>query len=151
MSMEREALHITAEHTDEAAGSQLEKALYAYNKRASGHEQWRPMLFCLRDASGALRGGISGYAWGGWLHVLILWVSDELRGQGHGRALLDAAEAFARTHGCSDVHLTTFEFQAPQFYRSRGYECFAQLLDYPRGSSHYFMHKRLTARSASEP
>lgn len=149
--MERDQLHLSAEHTDEKASSQVEQALYAYNKQTTGHEHWRPMLFCLRDASGALRGGITGYAWGGWLHVLILWVSEELRGHGHGRELLEAAEAFARDNDCYDVHLTTFEFQAPEFYRRRGYECFAQVPEYPRGSTHYFMRKRLTARGASEP
>jgi GNAT superfamily N-acetyltransferase len=121
----------------------MEGPLYAHNGEATGHTAWQPVLFCLRDESHALLGGLSGFLWGGWLHVNILWVHASLRGRGFGGQLLSAAEQHALTHGCRDAYLNTFDFQAPEFYRKRGYECFGELPNCPSGHAHYFLRKRL--------
>lgn len=139
-----DAFHIIAEHDRPAQTvSALEQALYAHNLAATGHAAWKAVLFGLRDAGNTLHGGLSGYLWGGWLHVTILWVHESLRGLGFGGALLAAAEAYALEQGCVDVYLSTFEFQAPEFYRKRGYQCFGELADYPRGHAYHFMRKHL--------
>jgi GNAT superfamily N-acetyltransferase len=136
--------HIVAEHAAENNSVKaLEEALYAYNREATGQVDWSPVVFCLRDQSGGLSGGLSGYVWAGWLHITMLWLHEDMRGQGFGRALLDAAEAHARALGCRDVYLNTFSFQAPEFYLAHGYRCFGQLADYPSGHTHYFMQKHL--------
>jgi GNAT superfamily N-acetyltransferase len=135
---------IVAEHANsEASTAQLEKALYDFNGTSTGMTAWEPLLFCVRDAAGTLEGGLSGYLWGGFLHITILWLDEKVRGLGFGGALLAAAEEFARQRDHHDVYLSTFDFQAPEFYRKHGYRCFGELPDYPRGHTHYFMHKRL--------
>jgi GNAT superfamily N-acetyltransferase len=75
----------------------------------------------------------------------MLWVHESLRGQGFGAQLLAAAEAHAREQACTDAYLSTFDFQAPEFYRTRGYQSFGELADYPRGHSYHFMRKRLVS------
>ena len=140
-----DTLRIVAEHTGTDLGVELEKALYAHNRSVTEHSAWHSVMFAVRDEANTLRGGIAGYVWGGWLHITLLWVHESARGQGWGAQLLAAAEACAREHGCTDAYLTTFDFQAPEFYRARGYQTFGELPDCPRGHVHYFLRKRLTS------
>jgi ribosomal protein S18 acetylase RimI-like enzyme len=135
---------IVSEHAGSSTtAAQLARELYAFNQTVTEHVQWEPMLFCLRDDANVLCGGVSGYLWGGWLHVEVLWVREDLRDQGFGRSLLAQAEAHAFDRGCRDVYLTTFGFQAPDFYRELGYRCAGELANYPHGSNYYFLHKHL--------
>ena len=81
-----------------------------------------------------------------WLFIKLLWVSEELRGQGFGRALMSSAEQEALARGCTNIYLDTFSFQARDFYERLGYEVFGQLTDFPPGHKRYFLQKRdLTA------
>lgn len=139
-----ETVRIVAEHTRADAGSELERALYAHNRCATKHAAWQAVMFCLRDDADALRGGIAGYLWGGWLHITLLWVHESMRGHGFGAQLLAAVESHALEHGCTDAYLSTFDFQAPEFYRARGYQGFGELLDCPRGHAYHFLRKRLS-------
>jgi ribosomal protein S18 acetylase RimI-like enzyme len=136
-------VRIVAEHTRTDVVSELEKALFAHNGAVTEHAAWHALTFALRDEAEALRGGIAGYLWGGWLHITMLWVHESVRGQGFGAKLLAAAEAYATEHGCADAYLSTFDFQAPEFYRARGYQSFGELPDYPRGHAYHFLRKRL--------
>jgi hypothetical protein len=45
--------------------------------------------------------------------------------------------------GGGQLVLTTYSFQAPEFYRKLGFEIVAALPDYPRGHSHLVLCKRL--------
>ena len=95
------------------------------------------------ERAGEWLAGLTGYTWGGWMHVNFLWVTEALRGQRHGSRLMDAAESFAVERGCIGSTLETHSFQAPGFYSSRGYEVFGTLEDYPPGHSKVFLRKRL--------
>ena len=113
------------------------------NVARTGAATWHPVGFFLKSARGEWLAGVTGYVWGGWLHVNLLWVAESLRGQQHGTRLMDAAEAFAAEKGCHGVTLETFSFQAPGFYAKRGYEVFGTLDDYPPGHQKHFLRKRL--------
>ena len=76
----------------------------------------------------------------------ILWVTEPLRGRGYGRQLLEAAEQYAIERGCTQAWLTTFSFQAPEFYPRFGYQSFGVLEGHPTGHRHHFFQKRLVAR-----
>jgi ribosomal protein S18 acetylase RimI-like enzyme len=95
----------------------------------------------IRDAQGAIAGGLAGTTYWGWLEVDKLWVGEPLRGQGHGRRLLLAAETEAQQRGCTRVFLTTFSFQARGFYEKQGYRVVGQLDDYPPGATFYWLRK----------
>jgi GNAT superfamily N-acetyltransferase len=73
----------------------------------------------------------------------VLFVQEQLRGQGYGQALLTAAEQEAKQRGCKHAFLDTFSFQAPQFHQKRGYRVFGKLLNFPPGHSRYFLQKQL--------
>jgi O-acetyl-ADP-ribose deacetylase (regulator of RNase III)/ribosomal protein S18 acetylase RimI-like enzyme len=117
--------------------------LRAHNRRNAPAPGWEPLTLFLRDTGGNLCGGLIAESGWRWLHVYFLWVSEESRRHGYGRALLERAEAEARLRGCLGIHLDTHDFQAPEFYETLGYEVFGMLEDYPPGHRRYFLRKDL--------
>ena len=117
--------------------------LMAYNDAAVGAADIQRVALYLRDATGAVRGGLVGYFAWRWLMVDLLWVDESARGQGYGRALLERAESVARDSGCVAARLDTYEFQARPFYERQGYEVFGVLEGYPANTRTYYMKKAL--------
>ncbi len=118
----------------EALSRLLNTNVFGVSQARTGVSEWHPMGFFLKNTQGEWLGGVSGHIWGSWLHVKLLWVTQMLRGQGHGSRLMDAAETFAAEHGAAGATLETHSFQAPGFYAKRGYEVFGRLEDYPPGT-----------------
>ena len=77
------------------------------------------------------------------MFVELLWVSDERRREGLGRALMRTAEAEARKRGMRNAYLYTFSFQAPGFCKKLGYKEFGRLKNYPSGHSCHWMTRAL--------
>jgi ribosomal protein S18 acetylase RimI-like enzyme/predicted HTH domain antitoxin len=118
-------------------------AIEAWNMDVTGVRDYRPIAIFLRDGAGAIRGGVTGGVWGGWLHVVALWVDEPLRGRGHGRSLLAAAEAEAVAAGARHAFLETHTFQAPELYRRLGYTLIAEIEEYPPGERQLILRKEL--------
>jgi len=78
-----------------------------------------------------------------WLTIDLMWVDPALRGTGLGRALLTSVEDRARERGCRWSKLNTWEFQAPEFYETCGYEVYGREVDYPPGHVNHLMRKDL--------
>lgn len=139
-------VRMTYEETPEPADiAVVGRGLSTFNRRfdRAGATGADPLVVLLRDAEGAVVGGIVAETNWGWLHVELLWVEDDFRGQGHGADLLAAAEREAIRRGCRHAHLDTFSFQAPAFYLAGGYTVFGQLEEFPPGQRRFFMTKRL--------
>jgi ribosomal protein S18 acetylase RimI-like enzyme len=85
----------------------------------------------------------------GCCYVAHLWVSEPLRAQGLGRALLLAAEEHAKAKGCTIVLLASHSFQSPGFYQKHGYVIQAEIMDHPVGYSSTVLAKRLAERRAT--
>lgn len=119
------------------------QGLRAYNEAHAGPGGFRKVYLFVRDAAGAVRGGLLGRQLWGWLHVEMLWVDEPLRGAGLGSRLLAQAEAEARAAGCTRVFLDTFEFQARPFYEQLGYSVYGVQEDFPTGSRRYYLWKAL--------
>jgi ribosomal protein S18 acetylase RimI-like enzyme len=120
----------------------IARGLLAYNARAVGKHDYRPLVVTLRRGKG-LVGGLAGWTWMGWCHVDLLWVSKKYRGRGHGVALMRKAELEARKRGVKNVFLDSFSFQAPGFYKKLGYTEFGRLKNFPKGHTRYFLQKAL--------
>jgi ribosomal protein S18 acetylase RimI-like enzyme len=114
-----------------------------FNIRTTGIPFRGPVAAFVRDDEGAIIAGISGFVWGGCLKIQLLWVHEDLRGQGHGSRLLRAAEVEGQARGARQVLLATHGFQAPDFYRAHGYEVYGYLADFPIGSGQYCLRKTL--------
>jgi GNAT superfamily N-acetyltransferase len=124
--------------------------LIEFNRRAAGRDAgWQPIAIHLLDpATGGPVGGLTGAAVFDWFFVELLHIPEALRGKGHGRALMNRAEQFAREQGCVGIWLDTFSFQARPFYEKLGFTVFGTLDDHPIGGARYFMQKRFEAPAA---
>ena len=120
----------------------LSRGLVAHNQSSGPPEQWCRVTFFLRNADGAICGGVDGNTYWGWLFVRQLWVDSAHQRSGHGTALMLAAEREAKGRGCGQAHLDTFDFQALPFYQKLGYSIFGELADFPSGHTRYFLVKR---------
>jgi ribosomal protein S18 acetylase RimI-like enzyme len=123
----------------------LAERIYEHNMTQTGLRDGRLFGIFVRGEAGSIVAGLDGWTWGGCLYVDHLWVHEGLRGQGHGSRLLEAAERDAAARGCRYVLLSTYSFQAPDYYRRHGYEVCAVVEDYPPGHAQYYMRKSLAA------
>lgn len=136
---------IAYEATDEpssAALATVDEGLERHNFSAAPLNDVRRLAALAKDAEGRIVGGAVGRTWGLCCELLQLWVDTRNRGLGVGSHLLDVFEAHARTRGCSIFYLTTLSFQAPEFYRARGYTALAEIDGYPDGIVKFLMYKR---------
>jgi GNAT superfamily N-acetyltransferase len=122
----------------------LGEGLAAYNDASVGPADRVLLAVFLREKSGGIVGGLSGYTGWGWLYVQWLWLSEALRGQGWAAKLLAAAEAEAVARGCHGAYIDTFNPTALGLYRRLGYTPFGALEDFPKGHTRTFLEKRLS-------
>lgn len=124
---------------DNIAGSPEIRAL-----RDSPAAHAAPLEIWALDGAGGIAGGLTGHTWAHWLHVDLLWVDARHRGSGLGSRLLAEAERTARTdRACTRSRLETWDFQAPDFYRKRGYEVTGRVDNYPPGVTEFTLTKQL--------
>ncbi len=117
-----------------------EKSVWHKDIRATGGN---PFDVYLEDENGELIAGLYGESYWQSMEIDRLWVHEEYRYQGLGSQLLVKAIEHAQTKQCRFVHLTTFSFQAPDFYQKHGFTVVGQLLDLPPGFAKYWLRKDL--------
>ncbi len=123
----------------------LEDRLYEFNVQATGHADGELYGIFLRDTNGAVIGGADGWTWGGTCYVRHLYLPEPMRGKGLGAKLMDRIEQEARTRGCAIIVLESHDFQAPEFYRRRGFVVVGSVEGYPSGHRNFTLVKRLGA------
>jgi GNAT superfamily N-acetyltransferase len=121
----------------------LSESLHDYNSAQTGVRDERRLALFVKDEAGQIVAGLSGWTYYGWLAIDLLWVREDLRGQGLGHKLINAAEEEAIFRGCTQVQLDTFDFQAPEFYRKHGYEVFGVLDGFAGNHKRYYLRKNL--------
>ncbi len=131
------------EKPEDSAWGIIGRGLQAFNVQQAGENQFQRLCFTLSNTEQEVVGGVLGETYWDWFHLDLLWVSEPLRGRGHGRRLLIQAEEEARKRGVKYAYLDTFSFQAPEFYLKHGYQVFGELSEFPPGHRRYFMKKAL--------
>jgi GNAT superfamily N-acetyltransferase len=121
------------------------EALGAYNAPFLRNPPYSYFGIFIRDEANAIRAGLIGNCYAGWLFVALLWVHADLRRIGIGSRLMAEAERHGRDFGCHSAFVDTFTFQGPEFYPKLGYREYAQL-DYPPDHQRIFFRKKLTGR-----
>lgn len=128
---------------DDAIREAILAPLVAHNESMVGPTERSTVAIVLRGDDGAVIGGLWGATGFRWLFVQYLAVPPALKGRGHGRALMLAAEAEALRLGCIGIWLDTFSFQARGFYEKLGYAVIGRIDDFPPGEARFFLSKRI--------
>lgn len=139
-------MSVTLTVTDAPTAEELTtigNGLAVFNDMDVGPANRQALAVMLRNADGALVGGLSGYTAWGWLYVQWLWLDEAHRGVGHAGKMLAAAENEARTRGCHGSYIDTFSPVALKVYERQGYVPFGHLADFPYGRTRTFLQKPL--------
>ena len=100
--------------------------------------------FCfVEEEDGKILGAITGRAYYDEVHVVDLIVDPGCRRSGLGSRLVATVEEAYKNKGYAKITLTTFGFQAPEFYKKLGYQIeFVRESKDPKLST-YFLSKAL--------
>ena len=128
----------------------LEDHVLEETRAAAGVGPDEELAVMVRDGSGRVVAGISGWTWGGCCELAHMWVDPQVRNGGLGSALMAAAEEEAARRGCDLVVLLTHDVQAAGYYERLGYETVAVVPGYPRGSAAGWFRKQLGPRDGQE-
>lgn len=124
----------------------IRKQLRDFNLRTAPPSReyiFKNVQLVLDDEVNRICGGLIGKIYRSCLSIDILWVSENARGLGYGSKLISEAERIAREEDCRFIHLDTYSFQAPGFYKKNGFEIFGVLDLYSDGIKRYYLKKEL--------
>ena len=83
-----------------------------------------------RDNSGEILGGLTGFIYITSVQIRFLWLSEKIRNQGVGSALLEKIELVCKEREIRNIAVDTYTFQAPKFYESHGFKEIGRYKDY---------------------
>lgn len=126
---------------DDVLQQRLDDELTAFNAEATGAGTPQPLSVRATDADGELAGGLTAWIWGSCCAVGMLWVREDQRHAGWGSRLMRAAEEEAVRRGCTEMIVSSFTFQAPDFYKRLGYRETGRTEGIPGGHQDVHMHK----------
>jgi N-acetylglutamate synthase-like GNAT family acetyltransferase len=92
---------------------------------------------------GQFIGGIYGNIQYDFLFINILFVDEDYRGLSIATKLMELIEEEANRRDVYNIYITTFEFQALDFYKKHGYKIVMIIDDYPVGYKEYTVYKKL--------
>ncbi|MEU9855053.1 GNAT family N-acetyltransferase [Streptomyces sp. NPDC047974] len=147
MNHDHDEAGLTVGDRDPDLAKLLDRGLDAHNFAATGttpEDQGALSVRAQDPATGETVGGLTAWTWGGLLGIEMLWVHEEHRRDGWGSRLLRAAEAEARRRGCDRATVSSFTFQAPDFYRRHGYAETGRTLGIPGGAEDVHFYKSLS-------
>ncbi|MFD7065194.1 GNAT family N-acetyltransferase [Streptomyces sp. NPDC059906] len=130
---------------DAELNERLNAELIAFNAAATGSTDRDMFSVKVTDGAGELIGGLAAWTWGGLCGIELMWVRESDRKDGWGSRILHAAEAEAERRGCDRVAVSSFTFQAPDFYQRHGYVETGRTLGFPGGHADVHMFKPLTS------
>ena len=138
-----EAAKLSVGAGDDELSSVLSRELTAFNNAATGADDEQDLSVRITDEAGELIAGLTGWTWGGGGGISMVWVRADRRHEGWGSQLLTAAEGEARRRGCTRMVVSSFTFQAPDFYRRHGYIETGRAEGYPGGHADVHFLKQL--------
>lgn len=115
--------------------------------RAQAHDGKAEPIACLVRDHGRVVAGGTGRTEYDRLFVSYLWVSEELRGQGLARRILEALESEAQKRGCKDALIETLDDNVARLYRHLGYHSVAQVKAYVGRFDRHIMLKPSIGRA----
>lgn len=136
-------MHVRLENKAYQKAQEIGNLIRAYNRSKREEAESKPLNLYVEDEKGNLMAGLVAETFGNWLEIEYLFVKEELRGQGIGSKLLEQAENEAKKRNCQFAFVNTYQFQAPDFYKSHGYKEVFTLQNYPYTGQRYYYQKDL--------
>lgn len=130
------------DEVDDRLGESINKEFSAYGEQNGVVLNYDEFCFAAEE-DGNILGVITGRAYYNEVHIGDLIVASSVRKGGIGSKLVRAVEDNYRGKGYDKITLTTFGFQAPEFYKKLGYEVEFVREDKDPKLSKYFLAKQL--------
>ncbi len=131
------------DEVDDRLGEFINKEFSAYGEQNGVVLNYDEFCFAAEE-DGNILGVITGRAYYNEVHIGDLIVASSVRKGGIGSKLVRAVEENYRGKGYDKITLTTFGFQAPEFYKKLGYEVEFVREDKDPKLSKYFLAKELS-------
>ncbi|WP_133127888.1 GNAT family N-acetyltransferase [Legionella nagasakiensis] len=119
----------------------LTNGIKAYAKQQRGFESLDFFACFIRDADNSILGGCSGGTLYGGLHIDNLWVSEQIRHQGWGIKLMQAALKYGQEKSCAFATVNTMDWEALGFYQKLGFKLEFERHGFQKNSVFYFLRK----------
>ena len=124
---------------DSRIGEFIHEEFVFYGKQNEVELNYDEFCFVAENDDGKIAGVITGRAYYNEVHIGDLIVDSNCRRTGLGRSLVGKVEDTYRGKGYKIITLTTFGFQAPEFYKKLGYELeFIRENDDPQLCKYFF-------------
>ncbi len=128
---------------DGRIGSFINEEFSAYGEQNEVALNFNEFCFAAESDDGEIVGVITGRAYYNEVHIGDLIIQKAHRRCGYGSKLVLAVEEAFQNAGYDKITLTTFGFQAPEFYRKLGYMVEFIREDKDPKLSKYFFAKQL--------
>ena len=106
---------------DEEYGNLIDTEFNKYAKKNNVDCNYTPFTFIAKE-DGKFLGIIKGHSYYKEVHIGDLIVLEEYRNKHIGKKLVETVLDFYKDKGFENINLTTYEFQAPEFYKKCGFE-----------------------------
>ena len=106
---------------DDRIGDFISEAFSDYSISKNVDLNYEEYCFIAENDKGEIIGAVTGRAYYNEVHIGDLIIDKEYRGQDIGTKLVKTVEEAYGDKGYEKFALTTFGFQAPEFYKKLGY------------------------------
>ncbi len=131
------------EEEDSRIGSFINDGFSRYSEQNGVVLNYSEFCFAAEDEEGKILGVITGRAYYNEVHIGDLIIDGKHRRSGLGSKLIAAVEEAYAGAGYEKITVTTFGFQAPEFYKKLGYQIEFVREDKDPKLSKYFLSKPL--------
>ena len=128
---------------DSRIGSFINDEFSRYSEQNGVVLNYSEFCFAAEDEEGKILGVITGRAYYNEVHIGDLIIDGKHRRSGLGSKLIAAVEEAYAGAGYEKITVTTFGFQAPEFYKKLGYRIEFVREDKDHRLSKYFLSKPL--------
>lgn len=132
-----------ADGSDDRIGEFINREFTVFGKESGVELNYDEFCFVAEDGNGQIIGVITGRAYYNEVHIGDLVIDKEHRRVGVGSKLVEEVENAYKGKGYEKITLTTFGFQAPEFYRKLGYAIEFVREDREPKLSKYFLAKHI--------
>ena len=108
--------------SDDRIGDFIQNEFSLYGEQNGLSLNYDDFCFAAEDDDGSIAGIITGHAYYNEVHISDLIIHHDHRRSGLGSRLVSAVENSYAGKGYEKITVSTYGFQAPEFYRKLGFE-----------------------------